>query len=87
MNTIDQPISSSHGLRDDFYGIVCVAAFALVCVFAVVPPQDGRPVAELPRVPATASMPATPAMPLVDEAIPASLAEITPAQSVGAYEV
>ncbi|MFT3956104.1 MAG: hypothetical protein QM722_17500 [Piscinibacter sp.] len=86
MNTIDQQISASHGLRDDFYGIVCVAAFTLVCVFAVVPAQDRVPVAEQARVPTT-TMPAAPAMQQVDESIPPTLAEITPAETVGAYEV
>lgn len=84
MNIIDTQISRSNSVRDDFYGIVCVATLALASVFAVVPPQ-GEPAASA-LTPAATTLPAPPAMPAADEPPASAFAEITPAETVGAYE-
>lgn len=84
MNTIDTQISRGHAMRDDFYGIVCVATLALASVFAVVPPQ-GEPAGPA-LTPAAANQPASPALPSSDEPPASAFAEITPAETVGAYE-
>jgi hypothetical protein len=84
MNIIDTQISRSNSVRDDFYGIVCVATLALASVFAVVPPQ-GEPAARAPA-PSAATATESPALPSFDEPPASAFAEITPAETVGAYE-
>lgn len=85
MNTINTQISRSHAMRDDFYRIIGVATLALASVFALVPPQ-GEPAA--PALAASsATMLQAPANPAADEHPAPAIAEITPAETVGANEV